>query len=122
VWGAISAPWLDELDNWLFVAIFPLTLIAMAIAMPLRRTWLDESRQWPKDRPRQFLDEILDPNKTGESFGRWLSRNGHHRVRVFLRVLWLPALFILIWPVVSKGYCSVNKCKGHPAPATVPSK
>jgi hypothetical protein len=120
--SSISAPWLDHLNNWMFVAMFPLALAVAVIVLPLRRAWLYESRQWAEDQPRSFLDEILVANKTGESFGRWLTRHGYRWVRVSFILMWPIMLFIFAWPIFSKDFCSINKCKGRPAPVTAPSQ
>ncbi len=112
----VTSHWLDYIHLWIFFAMFPLLLIVIAVIHPLRRNWLIESRQWSSDRGLQYLDESSH-NKTGENFRRWLIRNGHRQARTLLNVMWLLTAFTLIWPFISKDYCSINTCRGQLSPA-----
>jgi hypothetical protein len=116
----VTAHWLDQIHLWIFFAMVPSTFLLTAIIYPLRRSWLIESRKWPVDKDIGIFDESSH-NKTGESFNRWLIRNQHYRLRAVLKMFWITAVFIMIWPLISKDYCSINKCRGVGAPVAVSS-
>jgi hypothetical protein len=111
----VTSHWLDQVEPIIFFATLVATLFWLARLYPLRRAWLIESRQWSIDKDVGFFDE-MSCNKTGESFSRWLHRNGYRRWLIMQGAIMLLMLFTFIWPVISKDYCSINKCKGHPVP------
>ena len=119
----VTAHWLDHIHLWLFFATFLSIFVLCLVILPLRERWLAESRQWPMDRmPSYFGFDELSHNKTGEGFNRWLVRDGHRRVRLSLRLVFILTVFCSIWPLISKDYCSVNKCGGRAAPAAASAR